>query len=144
GRSQAFPTGYLQLLVSPRVPFTASTSPIDAPPGTVIRWRVDGVDQCQSFGISGFCNSGIDLQPDNRQQNLIYVSDQGNNAIAELDIATSRVRRWALPLDSSAQPVAEPRQLKIDSNGIVWVLTGSGHLVSLNPKNSSGCPGGTN
>jgi hypothetical protein len=142
GRSQAFPTGYLQLLVPTKIAFTSSKTPVNAPAGTVTRWQVDGVDQCQSFGVSGFCNSGVDFQPSS--QNLVYMSDQGTNAIAELNTATDTIRRWPLPLDTTGQPVAEPRQLKIDSSGIVWVVTGSGHLVSLNPKNSSGCPNGTN
>jgi hypothetical protein len=142
GRSQAFLTGYLQLLIPTKVAFTASTTPIKAAVGTVTRWQVDGVDQCQSFGVSGFCNSGVDFQPSS--QNLVYMSDQGNNAIAELNTATNTIRRWPLPPDTTGQPVAEPRQLKIDSSGIVWVVTGSGHLVSLNPKNSGGCPNGQN
>jgi hypothetical protein len=49
-----------------------------------------------------------------------------------------------MPIDSNGQPVTEPRQLKIEANGTIWVITGSGHLVSLNAKNSSGCPAGQN
>jgi len=144
GRSQAFGTGYLQMLVPTKVAFTPSTIPVEAPIGTVTRWRVDGVDQCQSFGFSGFCNSGVDFQPSSKNQNLIYVSNQGQDSIDEVDIATGKIRRWVLPPDASNQPVIEPRQLKIDNNGTVWVVTGSGHLVSLNPKNSSGCSSGKN
>jgi hypothetical protein len=155
GRSQAFQTGYLQMLIPTKVAFTSSTNPINAPAGTVTRWRVDGVDQCLMTGDSGFCNSGVDFQPSSQNQNLIYVSDQGfeqvingvntvTGAIAEVNIANNQIRRWPMPLDTTGQPVAQPRQLKIDSNGIVWVVTGSGHLVSLNPKNSSQCPNGTN
>jgi len=155
GRSQAFPTGYLQMLVPTKVAFTPSTLPVEAPTGTVTRWRVDGVDQCQSFGVSGFCNSGIDFQPSSKNQSLIYFSDQGleqviagtntvTGSIGELDITTNKIRRWPMPADSNGGAVTEPRQLKIDNNGTVWVITGSGHLVSLNPKNSSGCPTGMN
>ena len=150
GRSVKFPTGYLQMVVPTRVPYSSSKSP--APAGTVTRWRVDGVDQCTSTGLSAFCNSGIDFQPSSKNQSLIYFSDQTFEnaatdvigAIGELDITTNTIRRWPMPLDSDAKPVIEPRQLKIDNNGIVWVITASGHLVSLNPKNSSGCQAGYN
>src|SRR4029077_807487 len=77
GRSQAFQSGYLQMVVATRMPFTSSTTPVTVPAGTVTRWPVSGVDQCAANGISGFCNSGLDLQPDNKNQNLIYFSDQG-------------------------------------------------------------------
>jgi hypothetical protein len=155
GRSQAFQTGYVQVLNPTKVAFTSSTNPINAPVGTVTRWHVDGVDQCQSFGISGFCNSGIDFRPSN--QNLVYFADQvsfgttiidgeviGIGAIGELNLSNGQIRRWPMPLDANGQQVAQPRQLKIDSNDTVWAITGSGHLVSVNAKNSSGCPAGKN
>lgn len=153
GRSQAFPDGYLQMVVPTKVAFTSSTTPINAPAGTVTRWNVPGVDQCQSFGLSGFCNSGVDFNPQSAGQNLVYFSDQGfgtdpanpTGAIGELNISNGQIRRWPMPAkDAEGNPVLQPRMLKIDNNGIVWVVTGSGHLVSLNPKNSSGCPTGTN
>ncbi|HXD20795.1 MAG TPA: hypothetical protein VN654_27480 [Vicinamibacterales bacterium] len=155
GRSVKFPNGYLQILIPTKVGYTSSTTPLNAPAGTVTRWRVDGVDQCQSFGMSGFCNSGIDLQPDSQNQNLIYFSDQGfeqpiggtgtvTGSIGELNINTNQIRRWPMPLDSDGQPITEPRQMNIDNNGTVWVVTGSGHVVSLNPKNSSKCAQGKN
>jgi len=153
GRSQAFPEGYVQMLLTAKVAFTSSTSPINAPVGTVTRWSAPGVDQCQSFGISGFCNSGVDFHPQSAGQNLVYFSDQGFadasgnpiGAIGELNVSTGQIRRWPMPaFDTEGNPVLEPRMLKLDNNGIVWVVTGSGHLVSLNPKNSSGCPTGKN
>jgi hypothetical protein len=152
GRSDAFPEGYVQMIVPTKVAFTSSTNAINAPVGTVTRWHVAGVDQCQSFGISGFCNSGIDFHPQSQGQNLVYFSDQGFTdpsnlvigAIGELNVATGQIRRWPMPVDANGTQVSEPRQLKIDSNGTVWVVTGSGHLVSLNPKNSSGCSSGAN
>jgi hypothetical protein len=144
GRSQAFPEGYLQMIVATKMPFSSSTLPVETPTGTVTRWGVAGVDQCQTFGASGFCNSGVDFQPSSKNQNLIYLSNQGFDSIDEVDISTGNIRRWLLPPDASAQAVVEPRQLKIDNNGTVWVVTGSGHLVSLNPKNSSGCSSGKN
>ena len=59
----------------------------------------------------------------------IYFSEGISNNIGELDPNTNRVRRWNL----SAVTAAQPRQISIDTKGIVWVVTGSGHLVSLNP-----------
>lgn len=152
GRSQAFPEGYLQVIAPTKVAFTSETKPLTAPVGTVTRWHVAGVDQCQSAGISGFCNSGIDFDPQSQGQNLVYFSDQGLadlsgtvvGAIGELNLATGKIRRWPMPVDANGTQIFEPRQLKIDNNGIVWVVTGSGHLVSLNPKNSSGCGNGQN
>ena len=157
GRSNLFPTGYVQMLLPTKVAFTSSTSVINAPAGTVTRWRADGVNQCASQGpqVSGFCNSGIDFQPSSNGQNLIYFSDQGfeqvingirtvTGAIGELNVENNVIRRWPMPLDTNGQPVTQPRQLKIDSSGRVWVVTGSGHLVSLDPRGSSGCPNGTN
>jgi hypothetical protein len=150
GISDAFPTGYLQMIIPTKVAFTSSTTPVNAPAGTVTRWRADGVDQCLSAGAGGFCNSGIDFRPSS--QNLVYFSDQGFTdafgnaigAIGELNISTNQVRRWPMPPDADGTAVVQPRMLKIDSNETVWVVTGSGHLVSVNPKNSSRCPNGTN
>jgi len=142
-----FPLGYVQMLIPTKVAFTSNTDPITAPAGTVTRWGVPGVDQCDAIGggeagISGFCNSGIDFR--SSDQNLVYFSNQGNNSIDELNVTTSKIRRWPLPKDADGAPVLQPRMLKIENNDTVWVITGSGHLVSLNPKNSSGCPSGTN
>ena len=149
-----FDTGYIQMLMPTRVPFTSSTSAINAPYGTVTRWSDPGVDQCDALdtnsdsttaaGLSGFCNSGIDFHPQSQGQNLVYVSNQGLNSIDELDVSTGRIRRWTLPADADGNPVVQPRMLKIDANGTIWVVTGSGHLVSLNAKNSSKCWNGLN
>ena len=38
GRSQAFQSGYLQMVVATRMPFTSSTTPVTVPAGTVTRW----------------------------------------------------------------------------------------------------------
>jgi len=146
GQSSNFQGGYIQMLVPTKVPYTASTVPIEVPAGTVTRWADDGVNQCgtNNPGFGGVCNSGIDFHPSSNNQNLIYVSNQIKNSIDELNAGTSSLRRWILPADDKSGAVQEPRQLKIDNNGFVWVITGSGHLVSLNPKNSSGCSSGMN
>jgi hypothetical protein len=129
--------GYIQMLIP-----TKATADGPAPFGTATQWPDPGVNQCISAGLGAFCNSGVDFQPSN--QNLVYVSNQVQNTIDELNINTNVIRRWTLPPDENAQAITEPRMLKIDSNGTVWVITGSGHLVSLNPKNSSRCPAGMN
>ncbi len=138
--------GFIQMIVSTKVPFTASTQQVTVSKdtATVVRWPDLGVNNCVASGDSAVCLSGIDFQPTSQNQNLIYVSNQGQNSIDELNIATNKIRRWLLSAVSSTEPITEPRQLNIDSNGTVWVITGSGHLVSLNPKNSSGCGSGYN
>ena len=111
---------------------------------TVSRWKVGGgAGFCADLGrttTSFPCVSGIAVHPSNR--NLIYYSEPegggGVGAIGELNvsISTNNVRRWplsVLPPDADGTVVQQPRQLNIDSYGNVWVVTGSGHLVSLNP-----------
>jgi len=109
------------------------------------RWLDElGAGQCLSSPASGFCNAGIDVHPS--KQNLVYFDESGENAqggfIAELNIANAypsatspNVRRWSLAELSAAtgDTIEEPRMLKIDRSGKVWVNTGSGHLVSLDP-----------
>ena len=143
-----FPLGYVQMLIPTRMPFTSKTDALPTPTGTVTRWGVPGVDQCdaisgESVGIfSGFCNSGIDFR--SSDQNVVYVSNQGQNSIDELNVTNGKIRRWPLPNDADGDPVLQPRMLKVDSNDRVWVVTGSGHLLSLNPRVGSGCPYGQN
>ena len=146
GRSLQFETGYVQMLIPTKVAYSSSKMPVEAPTGTVTRWAVEGVNQCGvgDPGLATLCASGIDFQPDSKSQHLIYVSNQIQNSIDELNINTDTVRRWVLPLDDKSGPIREPRQLKIENNGTVWVVTGTGHVVSLNPKNSSGCSAGYN
>jgi hypothetical protein len=112
---------------------------------SVTRWNVGGgAGFCPTAAASGPCVSGIAGHPTNR--NLVYYSEptgsepgaadmKGN--IAELNISTSanNVRRWSLAKLGRilGDDIHEPRQINIDSYGIVWVVTGSGHLVSLDP-----------
>jgi hypothetical protein len=91
------------------------------------------------------CISGIAVHPTNR--NLIYFSEPTTNSVAELNIGSSpaAVRRWSLDaLSAACVPsatvtcgrISGPRQLQIDRRGKVWVVTGTGNLVSLDPCNS--------
>ena len=104
------------------------------------RWLSDqGAGQCLSGPVSGFCNAGIDVHPG--KQTLVYfveAGDDGHGFITELNVAKTNpsasspnLRRWSLArLDPT---ISEPRVLKIDRSGKIWINTGSGHLVSLDP-----------
>jgi hypothetical protein len=115
---------------------------VPSPGGAYARvtiWPVGGgAGNCDDSGANSPCIAGIDVHPSNAQ--LIYYSepDASSNSIAELNTATNMVRRWSLTnafADSSGSPVAfGPRQLHIDEDAIVWVVTASGHVVSLDPK----------
>ena len=116
--------------------FTPST-------GAITRWKVGGgAGFCGDVGsttTSFPCISGIAVHPSNR--NLLYFSEpvgqDGNGNISELNISTNSVRRWKVASvtspDMTGGTVRQPRQLLVDKWGVVWVVTGSGHLVSLDP-----------
>jgi len=98
-------------------------------PAQVKRWKVGGgAGFCATAGISAPCLSGIDVYS-SKYKNLVYYSEPAGNNIGELNIATNVVRRWSL----SKVGADEPRQLNIDNSGKIWVVTGSGHVVSLDP-----------
>jgi len=123
---------------------TGITSSPDGTLVTVTRWTVGGgAGFCAPLPgrttTSNPCLSGIDTWPGNRY--LVYYSEpegcaDGRGAIGELNISNNTVRRWCftnLPADANG-PVMQPRQLNIDHWGRIWVVTGSGHLVSLDVK----------
>jgi hypothetical protein len=134
GISDIFPTGYVQMLTP------GST--------TVRRWTPDSAPGiCPSVsaggGASFACNSGIDVHPS--KPYLVYYAEQGTNSIAELNTSNTspsathpNVRRWSLDTFGAAvgETITQPRSLKIDKWGRVWVNTGSGHLISLDPATS--------
>jgi hypothetical protein len=106
---------------------------------TVTRWTVDaGAGLCHS-DTSNPCVAGIAVHPSNRY--LVYFSAETGNEIDELNTMTNKVKRWSLmaltaACQKSTPPCSDikgPRQLHIDRSGKVWVVTGSGHLVSLDP-----------
>jgi hypothetical protein len=115
--------GYVQMLK-----FVATPAP---GPGaaTVTRWTVGGGAGLCGDGIdlptSGPCLSGIAVHPKNHD--LVYFSQPSGNSIGELNVYTNKARRWSL----STLGVSEPRQLHIDRSGKVWVVTGSGDVISL-------------
>jgi hypothetical protein len=108
----------------------------DKASSNVIRWYVGhNVGICTSF--SSPCLSGITYD---KRRDRIYFSEPGDGlddfgAIAELDMAHNAVRRWDFATLSTmtVDTIREPRQLNIDSDGKLWTVTGSGHLVSLDP-----------
>jgi hypothetical protein len=144
-----FPQGYVQML-DPARPLAPDPDHGGVPTLFVKRWVDDqGAGQCTASPIgSEFCNAGIDVHPS--RQTLVYFVEtgaDGHGFIAELNIdaravtsdaygrPVSPIRRWSLATLSAATAdnIFEPRMLKIDRSGKVWVNTGSGHIVSLDP-----------
>ena len=89
--------------------------------GTITRWTVGG-------GAGSVYLSGVAVGPGTPGQRLVYYSEPTTNMIGQLNPVNNNVRRWALPAG-----VTQPRQLDLDAQGNVWVVTGSGHLVRLEP-----------
>ena len=115
---------YLQMLTPGYAPAPGTTAQV-----TVTRWQVGGgAGVCDGTGGGGPCLSGVDVYQA-KYKNLVYYSEPASDKIGELNISTNVVRRWSI----AAVGAAQPRQLNIDNSGKVWVVTGSGHLVSLNP-----------
>jgi len=129
-------TGYVQMLTPGAAPAYGQTQNV-----TVTRWIVGGgAGGCvlSATSPSGPCLSGIAVLPSNRK--FVYYSEPSglnatsglpNGNIAELNVETGKVRRWNL--GDFAADLREPRQLNIDRYGKIWVNTGSGDLVSLDP-----------
>lgn len=110
---------------------------LDPSTGNLTLWTVGGgAGNCPGAsdpGTSNFpCMAGIAVHPKN--SNLVYFSEPDSNSIGELNTSTNAVRQWSLNQNFSNGPVSGPRQLNIDQDGIIWVVTGSGHLVSLDPQ----------
>ena len=128
GVSSQFPDGYVQMLIP------GST--------TVTRWRPGTAPgACVSQGATFSCLSGIDLHP--YKQYLVYYTEPNTDTIAELNINVANpstyspnIRRWSLAKLSAAvgETITQPRTLHFDNRGRLWVNTGSGHLVSLDPQ----------
>ena len=89
---------------------------------TATRWEVGG-------GAGMVYLSGIDVHP--TLGHLVYFAQPGDNHLGELNTKTGAVRRWNLSL--AAPDVFDPRQLDVAPGGMVWAVTGSGHIVGLNP-----------
>ena len=116
---------YVQMLTPGPAPSTGTTATVQ-----VKRWLVGGgAGVCATAGFGGPCLSGIDVYS-SKYNNLVYYSEPAGNNIGELNISTNLVRRWSLSLLGAS----EPRQLNIDHSGKIWVVTGSGHVVSLDPR----------
>jgi hypothetical protein len=96
----------------------------------VKRWTVGGgAGFCLAAGDSAPCISGVFVHPD--KNHLVYFSQPADSKIGELDVRYNKVRRWDLTRLGAG--VFEPRQLEVDDDGIVWAVTGSGHVVRLDP-----------
>lgn len=110
---------------------------------TVTRWPVGGgAGKCPTIETGsdyGSCIAGIDL--DEKNQHIVYFSAPDIDAIGELNtkLTTKNLRFWYLKdleykLGLKAGTVSDPRQLKVaneDGKAVVWVVTGSGHVVRL-------------
>lgn len=90
---------------------------------TATRWEVGG-------GAGSIYLSGVDVHP--TLGHLVYFSQPFDNHIGELNTQTGLVRRWNLS-QIPTDVVFEPRQLDVAPGGMVWAVTGSGHIVGLNP-----------
>lgn len=110
-------------------------------PANVVRWYVGGgAGACESASASSPCLSGVAINP--RARDLVYYSEpvggDGSGAIGELDPSKNVVRRWFLSdlnrVADPSDPASEPRQIRFDSDGTLWAVTGSGHLISLDPR----------
>jgi len=118
-------TAYLQMLTpgpAPALGVTTATVQVK-------RWPVGGgAGVCLITGAGGSCLSGVDVYQ-SKYKNLVYYSEPAGNNIGELNIVTNVVRRWSVASVGAFQP----RQLNIDQAGMIWVVTGSSHVVSLDP-----------
>jgi outer membrane protein assembly factor BamB len=103
----------------------------------VTRWKVGGGAGICNGGLFGAdpCLAGIAVHQIAAQVDptLVYYSEPDTNSIGELNTTTNGVRRWSLTTAFPADTVQQPRQVNIDDDGLVWVVTGSGHLISLDP-----------
>ena len=118
---------YVQMLTPGRAPLAGQSATVK-----VTRWQVGGgAGFCEKQGGGGPCLSGIDVYR-SKYKDLVFYAEPGGNNIGELNVSTNLVRRWSV----AAVGAFEPRQLNIDNAGKVWVVTGSGHLVSLDPVTS--------
>jgi hypothetical protein len=140
-----FDAGYVQLLNTSQTA-TPNTSLGNRLTINAKRWPVaGGAGACVANGIYNLtCNAGIDIHPS--KQYLVYYTETGNNTIAELNTSITNpsyahpnIRRWSLDtlgVKANDASIKDPRSLKIDRWGRVWINTGSGHLVSLDPSTS--------
>src|SRR5205823_1026723 len=77
-----------------------------------------------------------------RKQNLVYYAEptggSGSGALAELDTSKTynNVRRWFFSDLDPSETLRDPRQVIFDNDGRLWCVTGSGHLVSLDPQST--------
>lgn len=130
-------TGFIK-----RINANAGCSTNPCQPAEFMTWAVGSdVGECFQDPVTGNgnipCLSGIAIHP--KSTYLVYFSDNVGNRVGELDTRYDKVRYWNLAeAETIENGVADgpsgPRQLNIESDGTVWVVTGSGHLVSIEPK----------
>lgn len=126
-----------------RINANAGCSQYPCPPAEFVTWQVGGsVGECfeDATGSGNIpCLSGIAVHP--KSSYLVYFSDNVGNRIGELDTKYNKVRYWNLAdpalmtnVNGSSDAPEGPRQLNVEDDGTVWVVTGSGHVVSIDTK----------
>jgi streptogramin lyase len=105
----ALPFGPVQRLV-PDGPASAGA--------TITSWNIGGSGEISLAGVAVSPATG-----------RVYFSDNGGDAIGELDPSSSQVRRWSV----AAVGVTRPRQLSLDPSGDVWAVSKSNHIVRVRP-----------
>ena len=98
----------------------------------VIRWNVGGGAGTCQFAGGLECIAGVATKRGDSR--FVYFSSPADNSVGELDTQMDTVRRFPL----STVAAAEPRQIDVDEEGIVWVVTGSDHLVRIDPRKKVG------
>jgi hypothetical protein len=100
----------------------------------VRRWIVDGGAGTCFMDSGDTCISGIAIKRGDSR--FVYFSAPTGNFIGELDTEKNTIRKFPLGLVQAANP----RQIDVDQEGIVWAVAGSGHLVRVDPwKKLTGC-----
>ncbi|PYR90766.1 MAG: hypothetical protein DMF84_19195 [Acidobacteria bacterium] len=123
----------------------------NAPSNNLTRFYVGGsAGFCGAAQTTTPCLSGVDVD---RSGRFVYFSlpeggENGQGAIGQIDTqacsglsGSCTIKVWTFfkltaagPAQSTEPAPAEPRHLQIDDDGKIWVVTATGHLVSLDPK----------
>jgi hypothetical protein len=121
-KTYVYTTGVVPNPVQPEVVQRAEVSSN----GTVVvtRWPVGG-------GAGTVYLSGIDVHPS--MSNVIFYAEPLTNKIGRLTInnGTATIVRW--DLSQADLTIFQPRQLRVTIGGLVYGVTGSGHVFQLNP-----------
>jgi hypothetical protein len=123
--------GSANIYTTSGTPTTGTLQQLNGGSNLARRWNVGG-------GAGSVYLSGVAARRTSTTQVRVYWSEPTLNRIGELNpgVSTNNVRRWVLP----SAGVSQPRQLDLDAAGNVWVVTGSGHVVRLDPSTGNVTP----